>query len=103
MKINYILTRVAFPLFARAQFETERLQRGYLTLLWLLVTVNAPVMIGCAATAPLLVPLLFGAKWLPAVIIIQILAFFSLIISIMNPIDSVVLAKGRTDLALVWR
>jgi lipopolysaccharide exporter len=103
MKLNYVLTRVAFPLFARVQLETERLQRGYLTLVWLLVTVNAPVMIGCAATAPLLVPLFFGAKWLPAVIIIQILAFFSLIISIMNPMDSVLLAKGRTDLALIWR
>ena len=103
MKFNYILTRVAFPLFARVQLETERLQRGYLTLLWLLVTINAPVMIGCAATAPLFVPFFFGAKWLPAVIIIQILAFFSLIVSIMNPIDSVILAKGRTDLALIWR
>jgi O-antigen/teichoic acid export membrane protein len=60
-------------------------------------------MIGCAATAPLFVPFFFGAKWLPAVIIIQILAFFSLIVSIMNPIDSVILAKGRTDLALIWR
>jgi lipopolysaccharide exporter len=103
MKLNYILTRVAFPLFARVQLESARLQRGYLALLWLLVTINAPIMVGGAATAPLWVPFFFGAKWLPAVVIVQILAFFSLIVSIMNPIDSVVLAKGRTDLALIWR
>jgi lipopolysaccharide exporter len=103
MKINYVLTRVAFPIFARVQLETKRLQRGYHTLLWLLVTINSPVLIGCAATAPLFVPLFFGTKWLPAVIIIQILAFFSLIVSIMIPIDSVIFAKGRTDLLLTWR
>jgi lipopolysaccharide exporter len=103
MKLNYVLTRVAFPLFAKVQLETERLQRGYLTLLWLLGAINAPFLIGCAATAPLWVPYFFGVKWLPAVVIIQILAFFSLIVSIMNPIDSVLLAKGRTDLALIWR
>jgi lipopolysaccharide exporter len=102
MKLNYILTRVAFPLFARVQFETERLQRGYLTLLWLIVTINAPLMMGCAATAPLLVQVFFGAKWLPVVFILQILAFFSLVVAIMNPIDSVLLATGRADLALKW-
>lgn len=102
MKLNYILTRVAFPLFSRVQFETERLQRGYLALVWFLTTINAPLMIGCAATAPLFVPLFFGTKWLPVVLIIQILAFFSLIIAIMNPVDSLLLAKGRTDLGLIW-
>ena len=101
-KFNFILMRVAFPLFARVQFEIERLQRGYLTLLWSLVTINAPIMVGCSATAPLLVPALFGEKWMPAVPIVQVLAFYSLIVSIMNPIDSVLLAKGRTDLALIW-
>jgi O-antigen/teichoic acid export membrane protein len=103
MKLNYVLTRVAFPLFAKVQFDGERLQRGYLNLLWLLVSINAPILIGCAATAPLLVPIIFGSKWLPAVAIVQILAFACLFISMMNPVDSLMLAKGRTDLGFVWR
>jgi O-antigen/teichoic acid export membrane protein len=103
MKLNYVLTRVAFPLFARVQFDGERLQRGYLRLLWVVISINAPILFGFAATAPLMVPLVFGAKWLPAVAIVQILAFACVFISIMNPVDSLMLAKGRTDLGFVWR
>lgn len=103
MKLNYVLTRVAFPVFARVQLDKLRLQRGYLLLEWLLVSINAPVLIGCFVTAPLLVPTLFGSQWLPAVSIVQILALVSLLISIMNPADSLIFAKGRTDLAFRWR
>lgn len=103
MKLNYVLTRVAFPVFARVQLDDGRLQRGYLRLLWLLVSINAPVLIGCVATAPLLVPTIFGPQWLPAVGIVQILALVSLLISMTNVADSVMLAKGRTDLAFAWR
>lgn len=103
MKLNFVLTRVAFPVFARVQLDNRRLQRGYMTLLWLLTSINAPVLIGCAAIAPLLVPTIFGPQWLPAVTIVQILALVSLFVSITNPADSVMLAMGRTDLAFRWR
>ncbi len=101
-KINPILTRVAFPLFARVQNEIDRLQRGYMLLIWLLSTVNAPILIGCAAVAPTLVVILLGPKWQPAIHIIQILAFAGWLRTIGNPIGSLLLAKGRADWGFKW-
>lgn len=98
-RINPILTRIAFPVFAKVQQENERLKRGYLLLVWLLAMVNAPILLGGAAAAGTLVPLFFGQQWAAAIPILQILAVVGLSRAILNPIGSLVLAKGRPDLA----
>jgi O-antigen/teichoic acid export membrane protein len=97
-RINPILTRIAFPVFARVQQESERLKRGYLMLIWLLASSNAPILAGAAAVASTLVPVAFGPQWVAAVPILQVLAFVGLSRSIVNPVGSLVLAKGRPDL-----
>jgi lipopolysaccharide exporter len=97
-RINPILTRIAFPLFAKVQLENARLKRGYLMLVWLLTATNGPILVGGAAVADSLVPLAFGPQWVPMVPVLQILAFVGLSRSIVNPIGSLVLAKGRPDL-----
>jgi O-antigen/teichoic acid export membrane protein len=101
-RINPILTKVAFPMFSRIQDDTSRLRRGYIKLLSLLATVNAPLLVGLAAVAPWFVPVVFGAKWTPSVILVQILSFVSLSRCIGNPIGSLQLAKGRADLGFWW-
>jgi lipopolysaccharide exporter len=98
-RINPILTRVAFPVFAKVQLENERLKRGYMLLVWLLMTTNGPILAGGAAAAATLVPVVFGPQWVPAVPVLQVLAFVGLSRSIVNPIGSLVFAKGRPDLA----
>lgn len=104
-KINPILTRVAFPVFAKVQLDNERLKRGYLTLVWLLATTNGPILVGGAVVAGSLIPLVFGAQWAPMVPLFQILAFVGLSRSIVNPVGTLVLAKGQPDLEFklnVW-
>lgn len=101
-KINPIITRVAFPLFAKVQSDNDRLKRGYLSILKLLSIVNFPLLFGLAVVAPTLVPLLFGEQWQPAIILIQILSFVALLRSNGNPIGSLYLAKGRADLGFKW-
>jgi lipopolysaccharide exporter len=101
-KINPILTRVAFPLFAKFQHDQKMLKRGYMKLIWLLTTINAPISIGSAITAPLLVSFLYGPAWTPSVVIVQILAPVGIIRSIINPVGSLFLALGRADLGFYW-
>ena len=97
-RINPVLTRVAFPVFARIQDDTEKLKSGYMTIRNILAFTNFPLLLGLAAVAPVLVPLAFGDKWLPSVILIQILALVTMMRSLGNPIGSLLLAKGRADL-----
>src|SRR5262249_36314737 len=101
-RINPILTRVAFPIFSAVQHDREKLRRGYLRLLSLLTTINAPLLIGLATLAPVAVPLVFGRKWTDSIILIQILSLVTLSRSVGNPIGSLQLAKGRADLGFKW-
>jgi O-antigen/teichoic acid export membrane protein len=101
-KINPILTRVAFPVLTRFKDEPERLKSGYLNMLNMVATINAPLLFGVSAVAPVLIPLLIGEQWIPAVPIIQILAIYAFIRSLGNAGGSLVLACGRADLSLRW-
>jgi O-antigen/teichoic acid export membrane protein len=101
-RLNPVLTRVAFPLFAKVQSDKERLKRGYMMLTWLLTALNAPILVGYAATAPLLVPFLYGDKWSASILMVQLLAAVGIIRSILNPLGSLYLARGRADLGFFW-
>jgi lipopolysaccharide exporter len=101
-RINPVVTRVVFPVFARLQGQPEALKQGFLKVLRMLSTVNFPALLGLAAVAPVLIPVMFGQKWLPAVGLVQILAFVSISRSIADPVGSLLLAKGRADLGFKW-
>ena len=101
-RINPVLTQVAFPVFAKVRSDKVRLKRGYFRMLDLLTSINAPVLFGVAAVAPLLIPVVLGDQWLPIVPLIQVLALFSLIRSTGNAGGSLVLACGRADLSFYW-
>ncbi len=101
-RINPVLTQVAFPVLTKVRSDRARLKRGYFRMLDLLTSINAPVLMGVAAAAPVLIPVVLGDQWLPIVPLIQILALFSLIRSTGNAGGSLLLACGRADWALYW-
>lgn len=101
-QINPIVTRVAFPVFARVQDDLPRLQRGYSQVLQYLTTINAPILCGLASVAPKAIPLIFGEQWSKSILLLQILTVPALLRSIGNPIGSLMLAKGRADLGFQW-
>lgn len=100
--INPIITRVAFPVFARKQKENTTLQRGYLEMTRLLGTVIFPICIGLGVTAPLVVPIVYGAGWEMAIPLTQILVIVGLLKALGNPSGSILLAKGRADIGFKW-
>jgi O-antigen/teichoic acid export membrane protein len=101
-KINPILTSIAFPVLTRFKSQPERLKSGYLNMLNLVATINAPLLFGVSAVAPLLIPLLIGDQWIPAIPIIQVLAIYAFIRSLGNAGGSLILACGRAELSLQW-
>ncbi|MFH1175869.1 MAG: MOP flippase family protein [Acidobacteriota bacterium] len=101
-RINPVVTRVIFPVFSRMQNDRETLKRWYLKIVHLLTAIHAPIAGGLAVVAPLAVPLVFGEKWRPSVVLLQLLCVLALLRSTGNPIGSLLLAKGRADLGLKW-
>jgi O-antigen/teichoic acid export membrane protein len=101
-RINPIVTKVAFPIFARVQDDPGRLRRGYLTVVRLVASVNAPLLFGLLAVGPSLVPMAFGDKWHDSILLVQILSLVALGRSVGNPTGSLLLARGRADLGFHW-
>jgi lipopolysaccharide exporter len=101
-RINPIITSVAFPVFARKQDDPSALKRGFLVVVKLLATTNAPLLLGCAAAAPAFVPLLLGEKWRPAIPLIELCSMIAVARTINNPVGSLVLAVGRADKSFFW-
>ncbi|MHB8840630.1 MAG: MOP flippase family protein [Candidatus Aquicultor sp.] len=102
MRINPVVTRVAFPILAKRQGDDGALRQGYLQMIKLLSIVTFPLLIGLAATAPLIVPVMFGKGWGPSVILVQILVPLGMIKVLGNPSGPVLLAKGRADIGFKW-
>ena len=64
--------------------------------------VNFPLLFGMVVVAPLAIPLLFGASWQPAVLLLQTLSIVGMGRAVSGTIGPLLLARGRTDLGLKW-
>jgi O-antigen/teichoic acid export membrane protein len=84
------------------QDDVSALRRGYLRLLEVIAFVNFPVLLGIAAIAPNMMPVVFGKSWEPAVPLVQLLAIVSLLRATGNPVGALLLARGRADWGFYW-
>jgi O-antigen/teichoic acid export membrane protein len=97
VQFNPIVTRVAFPAFARKQADDAALRRGYGEVIRLIGFVVVPMLTGLALVAPFFVPVAFGSRWHRSIVLIEILSVLGALKALSNPVGSVLLAKNRPD------
>lgn len=100
--INPIATKIANPLLAKFQKDTNVLKKNYLKLITIISSLNFFVYIGVIIFAPFIVSILYGDDYQSIVILVRILSVYMYIRSLGNPIGSIVIATGRTDRAFYW-
>lgn len=100
--INPILTKVAAPSLALYQNDNDALKRNYLKLINLVSTLNLGAYLFVALFAPFIVSILYGSTFAYIAPIVQILCLYMYLRSTCNPIGSLVVATGRTDLEFYW-
>lgn len=93
-----ILGRVAFPIFSAAANDIPQLRRGVRLALRGMMLINVPIMLGITAMAEPLIHVLFGAKWLPAVPIMQVLCIGSIFWPLHVINLNVLMAQGYSHL-----
>jgi O-antigen/teichoic acid export membrane protein len=98
--VFYALSSVAFPMFSVVRKDAGSLKRGYLTSVRLQSTYGAAVGVGIATVAPLLVPVLFGAKWKPAIVPLEAIALYAVFRAFGTGAGDVYKAIGRPRLSL---
>ncbi|MCS7283191.1 MAG: oligosaccharide flippase family protein, partial [Anaerolineae bacterium] len=74
---NAVLLRPAFYTYARLQDDYPRLEKTATMLTWAIGMVTIPLAIAVFIAAPEIITLLYGERWLPSALFLQILiAFF---------------------------
>lgn len=102
MIINPIVMNVVSPALSRYQHSLEELKNKYFTVCRSLATINFFAYLLIAIFAPILVDVLYGEAFSHITPIVQILALYFFLRSVFNPVGSLVVATGRTDLEFKW-
>ncbi len=100
--INPTVTNVTFPVMAKFNNDINKLKQVYSKTINYLSLINFPIYLLISILAESLVLTFFGVKWLEAIPIIQIMSITSLINSTGNPAGSLLLSRGRADIAFYW-
>lgn len=87
-----------FPLLAKVQDDDERLIAGYSKAAAILALITFPLLVGLAAVADVLVPLMWGEQWLSIVLPLQILCFSALMRVVPQASGAILLNRNRPDL-----
>lgn len=87
---------VIYPKLSKVSGDLAAVREALLTSISVVATIVIPVFVGLAATADLAVPLLLGAKWLPTVRLIQLLALSGWLTCVYPVLCTALLATGRS-------
>src|SRR5690606_1163659 len=100
--LNPILTRVAPSLLSKLQDDLPSLRKAYLRIVNATATINIPVYLVIILFTTPIVTILYGHDYSSIYSVVKILAIYMIIRSIGNPIGSLAIATGRTDLEFHW-
>lgn len=100
--INPIITRITVPLFAKVNDQRLALRNMYLQTINLVSIINFPIYFLLLILAPSVIPAVFGIKWLPSILPLQILCFYAMIIAASNPVGGLFISRNRAELAFWW-
>jgi O-antigen/teichoic acid export membrane protein len=98
--ISQVLSQVTLPAYSAMQHDLGRLRATYLRMLKLTALVAFPIAAGLLVLAPVIVGVLYGAKWMPMVPAFQILCLFGLERAIGATSSPIFLALGKPDIGL---
>lgn len=86
------------PVLSRLQNDRVQFSENYLNGLWTMTALWMPATAGIGMVAPLLIPLVFGAHWVGAVPLIQVMALVCMTYPLARTAPLAMLAIGRADL-----
>jgi O-antigen/teichoic acid export membrane protein len=100
--INPVVTKVAFPLMSKLSDNISQLKSVFLTTMRYLSFANFPVYFLIIILARPIIITLFGNDWIEVTPIVQILSLTYLLRSVGNPSGSLLLSRGKANVAFYW-
>ena len=100
--VNPIIIKVASPVLAKFQSDKNDLKNNYLKLLNVVSSINIIIYALLIIFAPIIIDVFYGKGFENIYMTTRILCIYMILRSIGNPVGSLVVATGRTDLDLKW-
>jgi len=94
-----VFSRVGFPVFSKVQDDLDRLRKGFMEMLDVIVSMMAPLYVAIAVLAGPIVRIQLGPGYEPVIPLLRILSILGLIYSLGTPMGAILLARGRADVA----
>lgn len=92
------LNEVAFPAYASLRDDPAALRHSFLKAVRLIMLATAPLFFGIAATAPEIVAVVLGGKWLGMIPLVQVIALGMPAVTLYSLFAPVINAKGMPSI-----
>ena len=100
--ISSVVARVMFPALSIIQHDKQAVREAIVTATRYIAAVSFPLMIWVLVTAPQLIRVIYGPKWISAIPLVQILALTAAVQSILAAVGLTYMSQGRTDILFKW-
>ena len=100
--ISTTIGSVMFPALSIIQHDKQMVRDAYVTGNRYVAVVSFPLMAWLIVAAPQAIIVVFGPKWVSAIVLVQILALTGLIQSVTANTGWIFLSQGRTDIMFKW-
>jgi O-antigen/teichoic acid export membrane protein len=100
--LNPVINRISFPYISKISQDKDKVAASYLAVMQIISVVNVPIYLGILFFAEDFTRLYFGDQWANEWHIVAILSAWGLFKSFMNPVGSLLMGMGKTDLSLKW-
>ncbi|MEP0213207.1 MAG: oligosaccharide flippase family protein, partial [Cellulophaga sp.] len=100
--ISPVVSKITFPLMSKFQDSKLDLKNIYLLSIKHLFSVIVVVYIIMAFLAKDLILTIYGDQWVDSVIIFRLLCLMYIVVSVGNPIGSLILATGKVNWGFYW-
>jgi len=98
MQFNALVSRVLYPFYATMREDGKSLKRGFLYTTKYTMLTTMPMGVGVAVVAHPLIVTLFGEKWAEAIPVMQALAIYTVIVSLVYNAGDAYKAQGRPEI-----
>ncbi len=100
LSVFAVFSQVTYPLYAHVNGQPARLRRGYLVSMRIQATYGFGVGVAIAVASPVIVPVLFGAKYDATIPVMQAIAIYAVFRSLATGAVDVFKAVGRPQLGM---
>lgn len=100
--INPVVTQVATPLLSRLQTSKTDMREGFLKAVNLVASLNFPIYLLLILAAYPILYVYYGPEYVYLTPIVQLFSIYMFIRVTGNPVGSLLIATGRTNLGFSW-